>query len=93
MLIQKNVTNQIEHGQKAREERWDEWVKNIHSPKPDWMTPELETLSIHNDSCLKCRKAMRGRFAGMTTKQISNARCDEGRLLAEKAFNPISESN
>lgn len=82
----KNVTNQIGHGQKAREQRWDEWVKNIQSPKPEWMTPQLQALSIHNDSCLKCRKAIRGRFAGATTKQINNARCDEGRLMAEKAF-------
>lgn len=82
----KNITNQIGHGQKAREKRWDEWVKNIQLPKSDWMTPQLQTLAIHNDSCLTCRKAVRGRFAGATTKQINNARCEEGRKMAEKAF-------
>ena len=29
----KNVTNQIGHGQKAREKRWDKWVENIQLPK------------------------------------------------------------
>jgi len=79
----KNVTNQIIRGQKAREQRWDEWLKNIQSPDPDWMTPQMKLLSIHNDSCLQCRKATRGRFAGLSPREMSKRRCEEGRKLFE----------
>lgn len=50
------------------------------------MLSPIDILILHTNNCKQCKKALQGRFCGLTTEEIHKKRCNLGEQIARKVF-------